>query len=211
MLCGLSVMRCTPMRLSIDIETYCDLDIKKVGGYKYAENCEVLLFAYAWNDEPVQIVDLTAGETLPNDVLTALTDNTITKCAYNAQFERTVLSHYLHRLRPEKPFQYLDPLGWSCTMVHSLMLGLPGSLEKVSKVLKLSEDKAKMSVGKQLITYFCKPCKPTKTNGGRTRNLPEHAPEKWAAFKEYCVRDVVAERTIRERLINYPEIGRAHV
>lgn len=192
------------MRLSIDIETYCDLDIKKVGGYKYAENCEVLLFAYAWNDEPVQIVDLTAGETLPNDVLTALTDNTITKCAYNAQFERTVLSHYLHRLRPEKPFRFFDPAGWSCTMVHSLMLGLPGSLEKVSKVLKLSEDKAKMSVGKQLITYFCKPCKPTKTNGGRTRNLPEHAPEKWATFKEYCVRDVVAERTIRERLINYP-------
>lgn len=192
------------MELSIDIETYCDLEIKKVGGYKYAENCEVLLFAYAWDDEPVQIVNLAADETLPDDVLAALTDNTITKCAFNAQFERTVLSHYLHRLRPEKPFQYLDPKGWSCTMVHSLMLGLPGSLEKVSKVLKLSEDKAKMSIGKQLITYFCKPCKPTKTNGGRTRNLPEHAPEKWITFKEYCVRDVVAERTIRERLANYP-------
>lgn len=204
MLCGLSVMKCILMELSIDIETYCDLEIKKVGGYKYAENCEVLLFAFAWDDEPVQIIDLAAGEILPDDVLTALTDNTITKCAFNAQFERTVLSHFLHRLRPEKPFRFFDPAGWSCTMVHSLMLGLPGSLEKVSKVLKLSEDKAKMSVGKQLITYFCKPCKPTKSNGGRVRNLPKDAPDKWATFKEYCIRDVVAEREIRRRLANYP-------
>ena len=193
------------MTLSIDIETYCDLDIKKVGGYKYAENCEVLLFAYAWNDEPVHIVDFTAGEVLPGDVLTALTDNTIKKCAFNAQFERTVLSHYLHRMDPTtSPFQFLDPAGWSCTMVHALTLGLPGSLEKVSKALKLDEDKAKMSVGKQLITYFCKPCKPTKANGGRVRNLPKDAPDKWATFKGYCIRDVVAERTIRERLTNYP-------
>lgn len=192
------------MILSIDIETYSDLDIKKVGGYKYAENCEVLLFAYAWGDEPVQIVDLTAGEELPDDVLFALTDSMVTKCAYNAQFERTVLSHFLHRMDPTAPFQFLDPAGWSCTMVHALTLGLPGSLDMASKALRLADDKAKMSVGKQLITYFCKPCKPTKINGGRERNLPEHAPEKWVLFKEYCVRDVVAEREIRRRLSNFP-------
>nr|DAR67630.1 MAG TPA: DNA polymerase I [Caudoviricetes sp.] len=192
------------MILSIDIETYSDLDIKKVGGYKYAENAEVLLFAYAWGDDPVQIVDFTAGEELPDDVLSALTDNAITKCAYNAQFERTVLSHYLHRMDPTASFQFLDPAGWSCTMVHALTLGLPGSLDMASKALRLADDKAKMSVGKQLITYFCKPCKPTKVNGGRERNLPEHAPEKWATFKEYCVRDVVAEREIRRRLSNFP-------
>lgn len=192
------------MILSIDIETYSDLDIKKVGGYKYAENAEVLLFAYAWGDEPVQIVDLTAGEELPDDVLFALTDNMVTKCAYNAQFERIVLSHFLHRMDPTAPFEFLDPAGWSCTMVHALTLGLPGSLDMASKALRLADDKAKMSVGKQLITYFCKPCKPTKINGGRERNLPEHAPEKWALFKEYCVRDVVAEREIRRRLSNFP-------
>ena len=191
------------MILSIDIETYSDLDIKKVGGYKYAENCEVLLFAYAWDDEPVQIVDFTAGEELPADVLAALTDNEVMKCAYNAQFERTVLSHFLHRRSPDMPFQFLDPVGWSCTMVHALTLGLPGGLEGVSKALRLADGKAKMSVGKQLITYFCKPCKPTKVNGGRERNLPEHAPEKWALFKEYCVRDVVAEREIRKRFASY--------
>lgn len=192
------------MVLSIDIETYCDLDIKKVGGYKYAENCEVLLFAYAWDDDAVQIVDLAAGEQLPDEVLTALTNNEITKCAYNAQFERTVLSHFLHRLNPAAEFQYLDPAGWSCTMIHALTLGLPGSLDRVSKALRLADDKAKMSVGKSLITYFCKPCKPTKANSGRTRNLPEHAPDKWETFKEYCVRDVVAEREIRKRLTKFP-------
>lgn len=192
------------MILSIDIETYCDLDIKKVGGYRYAENCEVLLFAYAWDDDAVQIVDLAAGEQLPDEVLTALTNNEITKCAYNAQFERTVLSHFLHRLNPAAEFQYLDPAGWSCTMIHALTLGLPGSLEKVSKALRLADDKAKMGVGKSLITYFCKPCKPTKANSGRTRNLPEHAPDKWETFKEYCVRDVVAEREIRKRLTKFP-------
>lgn len=192
------------MILSIDIETYSDLDIKKVGGYKYAENCEVLLFAYARGDAPVQIVDFTAGEELPADVLAALTDNEVMKCAYNAQFERTVLSHFLHRRSPDMPFQFLGPVGWSCTMVHALTLGLPGSLDMASKALRLADDKAKMSVGKQLITYFCRPCKPTKVNGGRERNLPKHAPEKWAMFKEYCVRDVVAEREIRKRFASYP-------
>ena len=190
--------------LSIDIETYCDLDIKKVGGYRYAENCEVMLFAYAWDDEDVQIVDLAAGERLPGDVHAALLDDTITKCAYNAQFERTVLSCYLYQHDLLDAFCYLNPESWSCTMVHALTLGLPGGLDKVSKALRLEEDKAKMSVGKSLITYFCKPCRPTKTNNGRTRNLPEHAPERWETFKDYCVRDVVAEREIRKRLTKYP-------
>jgi len=192
------------MVLSIDIETYCDLDIKKVGGYKYAENCEVLLFAYAWDNDDVQIVDLTAGEKLPGDVHAALLNDTITKCAYNAQFERTVLSHYLYQHDLLDSFYYLNPESWSCTMVHALTLGLPGSLDKVSKALHFDKDKAKMSVGKSLITYFCKPCRPTMANGGRTRNLPEHALEKWATFREYCVRDVVAEREIRRRLAKYP-------
>ena len=190
------------MILSIDLETYSALDIKTVGGYRYAENAEILLFAYAWDDTPVQIVDLTAGETIPADVLSALTDNDIMKCAFNAQFERTVLSHYLQK--EGEPFAFLDPAGWSCTMVHALTLGLPGSLAEVSKTLKLGEEKEKMSVGTQLITYFCKPCKPTKSNGGRTRNLPNDAPEKWATFKAYCVRDVEAEREVRRRLSGYP-------
>ena len=190
------------MILSIDLETYSALDIKTIGGYRYAENAEILLLAYAWDDAPVQIVDLTAGETIPADVLSALTDNGITKCAFNAQFERTVLSHYLHKAG--EPFAFLDPAGWSCTMVHALTLGLPGSLAEVSKALKLGEDKEKMSVGTQLIMYFCKPCKPTKSNGGRTRNLPDAAPEKWATFKAYCMRDVEAEREVRRRLSGYP-------
>ena len=190
------------MILSIDLETYSALDIKTVGGYRYAENAEILLFAYAWDDASVQIVDLTAGETIPADVLSALTDNGITKCAFNAQFERTVLSHYLHK--EGEPFAFLDPAGWSCTMVHALTLGLPGSLAEVSKTLKLGEEKEKMSVGTQLITYFCKPCKPTKSNGGRTQNLPNDAPEKWETFKAYCVRDVEAEREVRRRLSGYP-------
>lgn len=190
------------MILSIDLETYSALDIKTIGGYRYAENAEILLLAYAWDDAPVQIVDLTAGETIPADVLSALTDNGITKCAFNAQFERTVLSHYLHKAG--EPFAFLDPAGWSCTMVHALTLGLPGSLAEVSKALKLGEDKEKMSVGTQLIMYFCKPCKPTKSNGGRTRNLPDDAPEKWATFKAYCMRDVEAEREVRRRLSGYP-------
>ena len=192
------------MILSIDIETYCDLDIKKVGGYRYAENCEVMLFAYAWDDEDVQIVDFAAGERLPDDVHAALMDDTITKCAYNAQFERTVLSHYLYQHDFLDSFYYLNPESWSCTMVHALTLGLPKSLEKASKALRLEEDKTKLSVGKSLITYFCKPCRPTIANGGRTRNLPEHAPEKWETFRAYCVRDVVAEREIRRRLAKYP-------
>lgn len=178
--------------LSIDLETYSTLDIKKVGGYKYAENSETLLFAYAFDNEPVRVVDMAGGEVLPPEVRRAIFDKSILKTAYNAPFERAVLSsHFSAALEPE---------GWFCTMVQAYTLGLPGGLGNVSKVLHLSEDKAKMSAGKQLIQYFCKPCKPTKTNGERTRNLPKHAPEKWALFKDYCGRDVETERTIRKMM-----------
>lgn len=178
--------------LAIDLETYSEIDIKKTGAYKYAENSEILLFAYAFDDEPAQVVDMANGETLPPEVRSAIFDPEILKTAFNAPFERTVLSHYFST--------QLQPNTWFCTMVQAHTLGISGGLDNVSKVLRLGEDKAKMSVGKQLIQYFCKPCKPTKTNGGRTRNRPGDAPEKWALFKEYCARDVEAERAIRKRM-----------
>lgn len=189
--------------LSIDLETYSELDLKKVGGYKYAENSEILLFAYAFDDGPVDIIDFTAGEPLPAKVRKAIFDTSILKTAYNAPFERAVLSAHFsaeNYMDCDPSPITLDPDDWFCTMVQAYTLGLPGGLDNVSKVLRLSEDKAKMSVGKQLIQYFCKPCKATQTNGGRTRNLPEHAPEKWELFKEYCRRDVEAERTIRKMM-----------
>lgn len=182
--------------LAIDLETYCDLDIKKVGGYKYAENCEILLFAYAFNDEPVKIIDTAQGEDVPLDVIAALTDKHILKTAYNAQFERTVLSNWLYG----DGKTWLDASQWFCTMVQGFTLGLPGGLDLLGKVIGLAEDKQKMAIGKRLIQYFCKPCKPTKTNGGRTRNLPEHDIEKWNTFKEYCIRDVESERAIRKKI-----------
>lgn len=178
--------------LSIDLETYSEIDITKAGAYKYAENSEILLFGYAFDDEPVQVVDMANGEALPPKVRSAIFDSSILKTAFNAPFERAVLSHYFAAA--------VGPDDWYCTMVQAYTLGISGGLDTVSKVLRLSEDKAKMSVGKQLIQYFCKPCKPTKTNGGRTRNRPGDAPEKWALFKEYCGRDVEAEREIRKRM-----------
>lgn len=182
--------------LSIDLETYCDLDIKKVGGYKYAENCEILLWAYAFDDEPIKIIDLAQGEEVPQELINALTDSNILKTAYNAQFERTVISRWLYGDNEK----WLDASQWFCTMVQGFTLGLPGGLDALGKVLKLNEDKQKMAIGKRLIQYFCKPCKPTKANGGRTRNYPEHDIEKWKLFKEYCIRDVEAERAIRKKI-----------
>lgn len=179
--------------LAIDIETYSDLDLKKVGGYKYAENCEILLFGYAFNDDPVKVIDLTKMD-LPEELKKAIQDPTITKTAYNAQFERTVLSNYL------KLDHYLPPEQWACTMVLSLTVGMPGSLEKDSKVLNLSPEEAKLPIGKSLIQYFSKPCRPTKTNDSRTRNLPKHAPERWAQFIKYNQRDVETERIIRRKM-----------
>lgn len=180
------------MTLAIDIETYSPVDLIKTGVYKYAEakGFEILLFAYAFDDEPVQIVDFAQGETLPAKVLAALTDNDILKTAFNANFEITCMNSYLNI--------ELDANQWECTMIRSAMCGLPLSLDLSSKVLSLEQEK--MSAGKALINYFSKPCKPTKSNGGRTRNLPAHDMDKWNLFKRYCMQDVNVERAIRNKL-----------
>lgn len=185
--------------LSIDVETYCDLDIKEVGAYRYCTHpsFEILLFAYAFDDEAVEIIDFMNDEVLPFDVVGALDDKDILKTAFNANFERNAISNDMYY--PDG----MPPEQWECTMIKALTMGLPGSLDMVGKALHLPEDKQKMKEGKSLIQYFCKPCKPTKANGGRTRNLPVHDPEKWEKFKEYCKQDVEVERNIRKRLSKY--------
>ena len=182
--------------LSIDIETYSDVDLTKCGVYAYSDspNFEILLFAYAFDEEPTQIVDLACGEQLPERVLSALEDPAVTKAAFNAQFERTCISKYLGRK--------LSPEGWQCTAVQSAMLALPLSLDNVGEVLNIQRKKLKE--GADLVRFFSMPCKPTKANGGRTRNRPEDAPEKWERFKTYCIRDVDAEREIRQKLWKFP-------
>lgn len=183
--------------LAIDVETYSSVDIAKTGAYRYCqdETFEILLFAYAFDDDPVQIIDLANGEKLPECVKEAIINPEVVKTAFNANFERNALSNSMCYEMP--PFQ------WDCTMIRALRLGLPGSLDMVGKALKFPEDKQKMKEGKALIQYFCKPCKPTKANGGRNRNLPEHAPEKWELFKEYCKQDVEVEREIRKKLSQF--------
>lgn len=178
--------------LAIDLETYSDVDLQKCGLYKYAENSEILLFAYAYDDGPVQVIDMACGETLSDNVRADLTNPDVLKTAFNAAFELHVLDHWLG-------FR-LDPAQWFCTMVQSYTLGLPGHLKDVGQVLNLAEDKKKLTTGKRLIQYFCKPCKPTKANGGRTRNMPSDAPDKWELFKTYNGRDVEAERAIRKKI-----------
>ena len=180
--------------LAIDLETYSELDLTKVGLYRYAENSEILLFAYAFDDEPVQVVDIIGGEPLPFEVIEALQNEEVMKVAYNAAFERVVLNHHYPTTGIGEPSQ------WFCTMVQGFTLGLPGGLDKVGRALGIREDKQKLATGKKLIQYFSKPCRPTKANGGRTRNRPQHDTEKWAMFKEYCRQDVEAERAIRRRL-----------
>jgi DNA polymerase len=184
--------------LSIDVETYCDLDIKNVGAYRYCEHpsFEILLFAYAFNDEPVEIVDLAQGEKIPFRVIDALDNSNVIKSAFNANFERNAIQNCTTQT-------WCLPKEWQCTMIKALTLGLPGSLDMVGKAMHLEEDKQKMKEGKALIQYFCKPCKPTKVNGGRTRNLPEHDMEKWETFKLYCKQDVEVERDIRNKLNKY--------
>ena len=202
--------------ISIDIETYSDVNLAKCGVYKYAESTdfEILLFGYAVDGREVKVVDLAQGETIPKEILEALTDDAVTKWAFNANFERVCLSRYLTDLgRSLDPFhdrhplsqecaRFLNPAGWKCSMVWSAYMGLPLSLEGVGAVLNL--DNQKMKEGRDLIRYFCVPCKETKTNGGRTRNLPRHAPDKWNLFKSYNKRDVEVEMAIQERLQKYP-------
>lgn len=182
--------------LSIDIETYSSVDLIKSGVYAYCESSdfEILLIAYAFDDEEVQIVDLASGEKMPADILKAMTDPTIIKTAYNANFERTCLAKYFRQPMPLEQ--------WRCSSVHALMLGLPGYLDGVAKCLRLEEQK--MKEGKALIRYFSVPCKPTKVNGERTRNLPDHDLDKWETFKNYCKQDVEVERQIRNKLEAFP-------
>ena len=190
--------------LSIDLETYSSVDITTQGAYRYVESddFEILLFAYAFNGDPVTVIDLTDFESIPQNVIDALEDTSLLKTAFNANFERLCLSKHFNKKLPVQQ--------WQCTSVFALTLGLPGSLAMVGKALRLSEDKQKLATGKALIKYFCCPCAPTKTNGGRTRNMPEHAPEKWELFKEYCRQDVEVERTVRGKLLHFPPLPEEH-
>ena len=200
--------------LSIDIESYSDADLQKCGVYKYAQssNFEILLFGVSVNGGEVIVYDLAQGEELPMDIITALADDTVTKWAFNAAFERVCLSVWLQRNYPQcfcsysinedTVGDYLDPAAWKCSCVWSAYMGLPLSLAGTGTVLGLEEQKLKE--GKDLIRYFCVPCKPTKVNGGRTRNLPEHDMKKWNLFKFYNKRDVEVEMSIQDRLKKYP-------
>lgn len=200
--------------LSIDLETYSDIDLKKSGVYRYAESphFEILLFGYSVNNGPVMVVDLAQSECIPTDILAALSDEQTTKWAYNASFERVCLSYWLRRNCPEyfrsysipedTVGNYLNPASWKCSRIWGAYMGLPLNLKDIGTILKLSGQK--MAEGKDLIKYFCTPCRATKANGGRTRNLPLHAPEKWALFKSYNQRDVEVELAIKERLSRYP-------
>jgi len=200
--------------LSLDLETYSDVDLGKCGVYHYAESpsFEVLLFGYAINAGEVHVIDLALGEKIPEEIINALTDDNITKWVFNALFERVCLSYWLRKHHPDKFSSYsipedtvggyLDPSSWRCAMIWSAYMGLPLSLEGAGTVLKLGEQKLKE--GKDLIRYFCIPCKPTKVNGGRTRNLPEHDMAKWSLFKKYNIRDVEVERAVKKRLESYP-------
>ena len=202
--------------ISIDIETFSSVSLQKCGVYKYAESddFEILLFGYAVDGGDVKVVDLAMGEMIPNEIIDALTDESVIKWAFNAQFERICLSRYLsdldvaldkfhdnHPLSMEKT-RFLNPSSWHCTMIWSATLGLPLSLEGVGSVLGL--EKQKLSEGKNLIKYFCVPCNPTKVNGGRTRNMPYHDKDKWEVFKSYNLRDVETEMEIKQKLSRFP-------
>ena len=182
--------------LSIDIETYSSVNLQKAGVYKYAESpdFDILLFGYSVDGGAVHVIDLACGEKIPAEIVDALSDESVIKWAFNAQFERVCLSNYLDT--------WLSPDSWHCTMVWSATLGLPLSLEGVGAVLGL--EKQKLTEGKNLIKYFCVPCAPTKSNGGRTRNLPQHDMEKWEQFKAYNLRDVETEMSIQKKLSRFP-------
>lgn len=185
--------------LSIDLETYSSVDIGKAGLYKYvqSDDFEILLFAYAFDDEPVKVIDLAQGEQLPQELITALSDKNILKTAYNASFEWYCLNKFW-----KTPIEQ-----WNCTMVKGLYCGYPAGLKAIGDAIGLSEDKKKLMTGKALIRYFCLPCKPTKSNGNRFRNYPKHDLEKWNLFKEYNRQDVITEIEIKKKLdnINFPQ------
>lgn len=199
--------------LHLDLETYSSTDLSKCGVYKYvqAQDFEILLFGYSIDDGDVRVIDLAQGERIPNNIIKALSDENIIKWAYNANFERICLSEYLRRyyetdfisysVNEDTVGDYLNPKGWKCSMVWSAYMGLPLSLAGVGSILGLEEQK--LSEGKELIRYFCMPCKPTKSNGERTRNLPEYDSNKWRAFKKYNKRDVEVEIAIQKKLANF--------
>lgn len=200
--------------LSIDVETFSDVDLKKCGVYKYAESpdFEILLFGVSVDGGEVIVYDLTSGDTVPEEIIKALSDDSVIKWVYNASFERICLSVWLRRNYPQyfssysieedTVRNYLDPSSWRCSLVWGAYMGLPLSLEGIGKVLKLENQK--MAEGKALIRYFCVPCKPTKANGGRMRNLPEHDPVKWSTFIAYNKRDVETEMAIQQKLSKFP-------
>lgn len=185
-------------RLHVDIETFSSVDLKKCGAARYAESpdFEILLFGYAMNDEPRRVVDLAMGEAIPAEILSALFDHKVRKKAFNAQFEMTCLQeHFDEEMPPEQ---------WECTSVHALYLGLPNDLDGVCRAINVPEKYRKQRAGYSLIRTFCLPCRPTKKNGGRTRNMPHHEPEKWQLFKQYCAMDVECERYVGSVLSRYP-------
>jgi len=188
--------------LSIDIETFSDIDLGKCGVYRYTDspNFDILLFAYSIDEGPVDLVDLASGEEIPEEIVKAILSEDIIKTAFNANFERVALMRYFSRKLDKEV--YLNPSSWRCSEVQAAMLGLPLHLEGVAKVLRLEVQK--MTEGKPLIRYFCIPCKPTAANGGRTRNLPSDAPDKWELFKQYNIRDVEVELEIRKKIKDYP-------
>ena len=200
--------------LSIDLETFSDVDLKKCGVYKYASspNFEILLFGVSVDGGEVTVYDLASGDTVPEEIIRALSDDSVIKWAYNASFERVCLSVWLRRNYPQyfssysieedTVRNYLDPSSWRCSLVWGAYMGLPLSLEGIGKVLKLENQK--MAEGKALIRYFCVPCKPTKANGGRMRNLPEHDPVKWSTFIAYNKRDAETEMAIQQKLSKFP-------
>lgn len=200
--------------ISIDLETYSDVDLQKCGVYKYAqsENFEILLFGYSVDGGEVIVIDLAQGEKIPKEIIKALTDESIIKWASNASFERVCLSEYLRKhyekdfisysIREDTVRDYLDPSSWRCSMIWLAYMGLPLSLSGAGAVLGLEEQK--LTEGKDFIRYFCVPCKPTKVNGGRTRNLPQHDMSKWELFKKYNKRDVEVEMSIQEKLHKFP-------
>jgi DNA polymerase len=183
--------------LSVDIETYSSVSLQKCGVYAYAESSDfdILLFGYAWDDEPAQVIDLTASSGIPLEFQRALYDSKILKTAFNANFERACLAAYLGKILP--------PEQWRCTAVLARHLGLPASLDAVGRVIGLPEDKQKQKIGLSLIRYFSIPCPPTKINGARTRNLPKHDVSKWLQYIDYCRQDVESEREIRNRLSRF--------
>ena len=200
--------------LSLDVETFSDVDLKKCGVYKYAESSdfEILLFGVSVDGGEVTVYDLASGDTVPEEIIRALSDDSVIKWAYNASFERVCLSVWLRRNYPQyfssysiegdTVRNYLDPSSWRCSLVWGAYMGLPLSLEGIGKVLKLENQK--MAEGKALIRYFCVPCKPTKANGGRMRNLPEHDPVKWSTFIAYNKRDAETEMAIQQKLSKFP-------